>query len=73
MTIESVSSLRFCVMSGTRFHSQPSSVSESVPSYFGLASTSESKSRRTKNSPRKTGIWNRIGRHDEAGLILFSR
>ena len=56
MTIESVSSLRFCVMSGTRSHSQPSSVSESVPAYFGLASTSESKSRRTKNSPRKTGI-----------------
>src|ERR687897_37152 len=69
-TIENVSSLRFCVMSGTMC-SHPRSVSESVPAYFGLASTSVSKSRRTKKSARKTGIWNRIGRHEEAGQALL--
>ena len=66
MTAESGSELSGCVMSGTRFHNHPSS----EPGYFGK--TSFSKSLRTKKSARKTGIWKRIGRHDAAGLILFS-
>ena len=34
--------------------------------------TSSSKSRRTKKSEMKIGIWKTIGRHAAYGLILFS-
>jgi hypothetical protein len=38
-----------------------------------IGKISFSKSRRTKNSEMKIGIWNTIGRQEAYGLILFSR
>ena len=59
---------------------QPSivgSVMSTSPSHSRLelgycGKISFSKSRRTKKSAMKIGIWATIGRHDAAGLILFS-